>query len=152
MALEIGTKAPDFTLMSHTRQEVELADLLVQKSMIVFVPYPFTRTCTEELCHLRDALSSLDEAGARVVVVTTHAVSTNAEWARQQGYNFDILADYWPHGLVSKEYDAFDDRYGYSTRVTYFLDSGGVIRRVSQSESFGQARDYGDYVDALASY
>lgn len=152
MALAIGTPAPNFTLVSHTREKVSLSDLKGQKSMIVFVPYPFTGTCTEELCHLRDTLGSLNQAGARVVVITTHAVSTNVEWAKQQGYNFDILADYWPHGAVSMAYDAFDDRFGYSTRATYFLDSDGVIRDVSVSDILGEARDYDDYVETLTNY
>lgn len=152
MSLEIGTRAPGFTLVSHTRQKVSLADLFGQKSMIVFVPYPFTGTCTEELCQIRDTLESLNEAGARVVVITAHAVSTNIEWAKQQGYTFDILADYWPHGAVSMAYDAFNDRYGYSTRVTYFLDSEGVIRDVSKSDVLGEARDYDKYVELLSVY
>jgi len=152
MSLDPGTPAPDFTLFSHKREQISLADLKGQKSMIVFVPYPFTRVCTAELCDLRDNLSSLDQAGARVVVITTHALSTNAEWVRQNGFTFDVLADYWPHGAVSLAYDAFDERFGYSTRVTYFLDADGVIRNVSESLVLGEARDHSSYPGMLEGY
>lgn len=152
MPLSHGSKAPDFVLRRQTGEKVSRDDLLGGKSMIVFVPYPFTGTCTEELCQLRDNLGSLNDAGARVVVITTHATSTNLEWAKQEGYEFDILADYWPHGEVSRDYDAFDERFGYSTRVTYFLDEVGEIREVVASGALGEARDYGRYEEILESY
>jgi mycoredoxin-dependent peroxiredoxin len=152
MPLAAGSKAPDFVLRRQTGEKVSLEDLLDQKSMIVFVPYPFTRTCTGELCQLRDNLDFLNEAAGRVVVITTHATSTNLAWARQEAYEFDILADYWPHGAVSRDYDAFDERHGYSTRVTYFLDGEGIIRDVVSSGALGEAREYGRYEEILNSY
>jgi mycoredoxin-dependent peroxiredoxin len=152
MTLEIGTHAPPFTLRRQAGEKISLDDLAGAKSMIVFVPFPFTRTCTAELCQLRDSLDVLNRSETRVVVITTHATSTNAEWARQEGFEFDILADYWPHGEVSRMYDAFDDTFGYSKRVTYFLDDAGLIRDVVASEAFGKARDYDSYEAILASY
>jgi peroxiredoxin len=152
MPLEIGTPAPDFTMRRQSGEKVSLKDLEGNKAMIVFVPYPFTRTCTAELCQLRDGLESLTESDSRVVVVTTHATATNAEWARREGYEFDILSDYWPHGDVSIRYDAFDETHGYSKRVTYFLDRAGVIRDVVSTDALGEARDYDSYSSILASY
>lgn len=152
MPLEIGTPAPDFTMRRQTGKKVSLEDLKGSKAMIVFVPYPFTRTCTAELCQLRDSLDAFKRSETRVVVVTTHATSTNAEWARKEGYEFDILADYWPHGEVSRLYDAFDETYGYSTRVTYFLDGAGIIRDVVSSDVLGEARDHESYETILTGY
>ncbi len=152
MPLEIGTPAPDFTLRRQSGEKVSLEDLKGNKAMIFFVPYPFTRTCTAELCQLRDGLDAFKRSETRVVVITTHATSTNAEWARKDGYEFDILADYWPHGEVSRLYDAFDETYGYSKRVTYFLDGEGVIRDVVSTDALGEARDYDSYSSILASY
>lgn len=152
MPLDVGTPAPDFTLRSQSGAKVSLADLRGSKAMVLFVPYPFTRTCTTELCQLRDSMEPFKRSETRVIVVTTHATSTNAEWARQEGYDFDILADYWPHGEVSRHYDAFDETYGYSKRVTYFLDEKGVIRDVVASDVLGQARDHSRYETILASF
>lgn len=156
MAVEVtlgpGDRAPDFVLRSQTGTKVSNEDLLGGKAMILFVPYPFTRTCTSELCQLRDNLSMFNESQTRVIVITTHAGSTNAAWADHEGFEFDILADYWPHGEVSIKYDAFDEKYGYSKRVTYFLDAEGVIKEVVTSDSFGEARDYDSYERILASY
>lgn len=120
--------------------------------MILFVPYPFTKTCTAELCQLRDGLAIFNRSSTRLVVITTHATSTNAEWARQEGFEFDILADYWPHGDVARQYDAFEERFGFAKRVTYFLDSDAIIRDVVASDVLGVARDYDRYEEILASY
>ncbi len=152
MVLNVGTLAPDFLLRSHTLDKVSRDDLLGDKSMVVFVPYPFTRVCTTELCNIRDTMGSLSDAGARVVVITAHATSTNAEWVRQNQFTFDVLADFWPHGDVSRRYDAFDERFGYSKRVTYFLDGDAVIRDVISSDVLGEAREFDRYGEALAAY
>lgn len=152
MTLDIGTLAPDFSLRSHTLGKVTRDDLIGQKSLIVFVPYPFTRVCTAELCKIRDTMATLNDAGARVVVITAHATSTNAEWVRQNQFNFDVLADFWPHGEISRRYDAFDERFGYSTRVTYFLDGDAVVRDVISSEALGEARDFDRYETVVANY
>lgn len=152
MALEPGTPAPQFGLLSHTRRPVRRDDLLGAKSMLVFMPYPFTSTCEAEACDIRDNLARLNTAGARVVMITTHAMPTNAEWAKQNGFEFDILADYWPHGEVSIAYDAFDERLGTARRITYFLDDEAIIRAVVESEGLGMARDQDRYTEVLASY
>lgn len=149
MALEPGTKAPDFGLLSHTRKPVRLSDLKGEKSLLVFMPFPFTSTCTAEACGLRDSHAKLSDLGARVAMITTHAMQTNAEWARQNDLGFDILADYWPHGAVSQAYDAFDEKIGFAKRVTYFLDAEGVIRDVVETE-YRDARDHDSYSEKLA--
>ena len=54
MPLTAGTPAPDFTLVSQDREKITLEDLKGKKSMIVFMPYPHTRTCDAETCEIRD--------------------------------------------------------------------------------------------------
>jgi peroxiredoxin len=52
--MTVGTSAPDFTLVSQDREKITLEDLKGKKSMIVFMPYPHTRTCDAETCEIRD--------------------------------------------------------------------------------------------------
>ena len=150
MPLAIGTQAPDFTLVSQDREKVSPESLRGKRSMIVFMPYPFTSTCDSEMCNIRDTWDQFSGLDTNVVVITCHPVSTNRVWAAQNGYEFPILADYWPHGEVSRAYDSFDEQYGYSKRVTYVLDAEGVIREVIASDVLGEARDYASYPGALA--
>lgn len=150
MPLAVGAQAPDFTLFSQNREKVGLEDLKGKRSMIVFMPYPHTRTCDAETCEIRDNWAIFDGLDANVVMITTHAVSTNREWSEHNGFTFPILSDYWPHGAVAKEYDTFDEDYGYAKRTTYILDSDGVIRDVIASDVLGEGRPFSAYPEALA--
>lgn len=150
MPLAVGTVAPDFTLVSQNREKISLDDLKGKKSMIVFMPYPHTRTCDAESCEIRDNWALLGDLDANVVIITTHAAPTNREWAERNDFGFPILADYWPHGEVARAYDTFEEAFGYAKRTTYILDADGVIRDVIASDVLGEARPFSDYPEALA--
>ena len=149
MPLDVGTPAPDFTLLNQNREPVSLDDLKGSKSVIVFIPFAFTRTCEGELCQIRDEYAAFDAADTEVVAITCNTHHANRVWIEQQGFQFDILSDWWPHGAVSRKYDTFNEGYGYAERTTYFLDEDGVITSVSRSDHLGEARDFGDYRAAL---
>ena len=149
MTLKVGSKAPDFSLPNQDREPVSLEDLRGSRSVIVFIPFAFTKTCEGELCQIRDEFSLFEAAGARVVVITCNALHANRVWAEQHGFEFDILSDWWPHGEVSRKYDTFNEAFGYAERTTYFLDADGVITDVARSDELGVARDWETYRDAL---
>ncbi len=150
MPLAIGTAAPDFSLIDQDKNEVSLEDLEGGNALVVFIPFPFTGICDSEGCQLRDGLGELGGLDAKVVVITTHAVPTNAKWASENGFEFPVLADYWPHGDVVKAYGAFNDATGTANRVTYVLDASGIIRDVIATDSLGTPREYELYGQALA--
>lgn len=150
MPLDIGTSAPGFTLLNQVREPVSLDDLKGSKSVIVFIPFAFTRTCESELCQIRDEYSVFNEADARVVAITCNTLHANKAWSEQQGFQFDILSDFWPHGAVSRKFETFNEGFGYAERTTYFLDESGVITDVARSENLGEARDFDAYRTALA--
>ena len=149
MTLAIGTTAPEFTLLNQEREPVSLDDLKGSRSVIVFIPFAFTRTCESELCQIRDEYSMFDEAQARVVAITCNTLHANKVWSDQQGFQFDILSDWWPHGAVSRKYETFNEGYGYPERTTYFLDDDAVITQVSRSDRLGEARDFEVYRGVL---
>lgn len=149
MPLEIGTPAPDFTLLNQNREPVSLDDLKGSLSVIVFIPFAFTRTCEGELCQIRDESSLFNDSDARVVAITCNTLHANRVWSEQQAFQFDILSDFWPHGSVSRKYDTFNEGYGYAERTTYFLDADGIITAVTHSDQLGEARDFEDYRAAL---
>jgi len=151
VSLEVGTTAPEFALRSQRREVVSLHDLRGSKAAIVFIPYAFTQTCQGELCEIRDNLHRFNDSGVRVVAITCNTLHANAAWSEQQGFTFDILSDFWPHGETARAYDSFDDKYGYATRTTYFLDEEGLITGVTASEELGVARPFAAYEAMLSS-
>lgn len=150
MTLAPGAKAPPFELRNQRREKVSSEDLEGSKVALVFIPFAFTSTCQGELCEIRDNYGVFEGAGARVVAITCDTSATNARWAADNGFEFDILSDFWPHGEVSRRYDTFNERFGYAERTTYFIDESGTITDVVRSDQLGQARTFAHYEAALS--
>ncbi len=149
MTIEIGDPAPEFTLLSQAKEPLSLESLKGRKTLVVFIPFPFTGVCTDEVCELQENLGRLNALDANVVVITCDTVPTNAKWAQLEGLEFPILSDYWPHGAVSEAYGTFNDRLGVARRSTYVLDKTGIITDIIRSDGPRTARNYEDYVAAL---
>ncbi|WDF32069.1 redoxin domain-containing protein [Arthrobacter agilis] len=148
MPLDIGSTAPSFTLANQFGETVESTSL-VGGAVVVFFPFAFSRVCTDELGQLRDNLELFDAAGVSLVAVSVDHKYTLRAFADANDISFDLLADFWPHGSVTRAYSAFDDAKGYADRVSYVLDGSGVIRAVVSSEH-GQGRPITDYSQALS--
>ena len=146
----VGDLAPDFTLRDQFGQSVTLSALRGQTAVaIVFFPLAFTATCTGELCELRDNLAMFSAAGVRLLGISVDSTATLRVFAEREGYEFSLLADFWPHGEVARRYGAFLDEKGFATRATVVIDSAGVVR-ASFSVSPGEARSLSSYRAALA--
>jgi peroxiredoxin len=150
MAAEIGSPAPDFALYDQDRNEVTLESLKGRKTLVVFIPFPFTGTCEGELCAIRDRLAELNDLDANVVAITTNPLFSNKAWADQNGFGFPVLSDFWPHGAITDAYGTFDPNVGAANRSTYVLDEDGIVRAVVATESRKYAREFDEYVAALA--
>ncbi len=150
MPLEIGSTAPQFSLPNQHREAVSLDDLAGAPAVLVFIPFAFTSTCEGELCEIRDHGGAFNHGGARVVAITCNTLHANRAWSESQGFEFDILSDFWPHGDVSREYQTFNELGGYAERTTYFLDRQGTITKVLASAHIGEARPFDEYLAALA--
>ncbi len=150
MAAAIGSPAPGFELRNIDGEMVGLNDLKGRKSLIVFIPFPFTGTCEGELCMIRDRMAELNEIDANVVAITTDTIFSNRVWSEQNGFDFPVLSDFWPHGAITDAYGTFDPAVGAANRSSYVLDADGVIQAVIATESRSIARDVDEYLAALA--
>ena len=146
----IGKPAPSFALLDQNKELVTTEDLKGSKALVVFMPFPFTGFCDGEVCEIRDNFASLASADAKVVIVTAHAVPTNAKWASENNIEFPVLSDYWPHGVVAQEYGVFNDALGVAIRATFVLDEEGIVRSVVSTDSLGIPREFNNYTEALA--
>ncbi|MHA7284861.1 redoxin domain-containing protein [Arthrobacter sp. MDT3-44] len=149
MPLGIGSAAPRFTLDNQFGETVDSASL-VGGSVVVFFPFAFSRVCTDELGQLRENLDLFDAAGVTLVAVSVDHKYTLRAFADANDISFDLLADFWPHGSVTRAFDAFDAVHGYAERVSYVLDGTGTVRAVVSSPH-GQGRPIADYARALGS-
>jgi len=152
VAIEVGQPAAPFQLPDQEGNPSTLEDLAGSKSLIVFIPFPFTGICDAEVCAIRDDLGALGDLDARIVVITCHAKPTNARWATEHGIDFPVLSDFWPHGEVARAFGVFDERLGVANRTTFVLDAEGIVRQVIASGSLGTAREHDAYASALATF
>ncbi len=150
MPLAVGTPAPAFELVDQDKNPVSQNDLKGHKSLVVFIPFPFSGICSGELCTIRDRLAALNELDAKVVVITVDTYFTNQKWSSDNGFEFPVLSDYWPHGATARAFDAFNEKVGAANRVSYVLDDEGIVREVIDSGSLGTPREFDEYVEALA--
>ena len=150
MVIQVGEVAPDFTLSNQHGEELTLSELVDEGPVaLVFFPLAFSGICTGELCELRDNLAVFNDAKVRLVGVSVDSVFSLKVWAEQEGYEFSILSDFWPHGAVAREYGAFVEERGIATRATVII---GEDRKVLASfeTSPGEARDFAAYHEAVA--
>jgi mycoredoxin-dependent peroxiredoxin len=145
----IGGTAPDFELSNQFGEPVRLSSFRGQNVVLVFYPFAFSGICTGELCEIRDNLAMFEDANATVLAISVDSKFSLRAYAAQEGYSFDLLADFWPHGGVASAYGVFDADSGMAKRGTFIIDAAGSIR-YSVVNPRGQARDLQEYRAALA--
>lgn len=150
MAVEVGDKAPDFTLKDQHGTPVNLSDFAGKKDVVlVFYPLAFSGVCTGELCAIRDELPTLGGDDVQVLAVSVDSVFALRAWTEQEKYQFPLLSDFWPHGGVAQLYGVFDEEKGLARRGTFIIDKAGVVRW-KVVNAIPEARDLEDYRKALA--
>ena len=149
MALINDITAPDFELPNQFGEHIRLSEFRGKKPVaLVFFPLAFSSTCTSELCELRDNLSLFKDSGVELIGISVDSKASLRAWAEAEGYDFTLLADFWPHGDVAKEYGVFIEEKGFANRATFLIDIDGVIR-ASFITAPGQARSREEYTAAL---
>ncbi len=127
--LTVGEEAPDFQLYDQSRRPVSLSDYRGRKNVVlVFYPFAFTSVCGGELCAIRDNVGDLQNDDVQVLTVSVDSVQVHRAWAQQQGFDYPLLADFWPHGAVAKTYGVFSEEIGAALRGTFIIDRDGVVR------------------------
>jgi peroxiredoxin len=118
-------------------------------TLLVFVPFAFSRVCTSELGELQGGLPELEAAGVRVLAASCDPGFALRAWADQDGYGFGLLSDFWPHGAAAQAYRVFDETQGFARRGTFLIDAVGVVRWTLLHPG-GQARPFAAYRAAVA--
>jgi len=144
-SIQVGDKAPDFTLPSQAGEQVRLSDRLGEHAVVLyFYPRDETRGCTAEACAFRDSYEVFADAGAEVIGVSSDSVDRHAGFASHHQLPFTLLSD--QGGRVRKSYGVPATLGVLPGRVTYVIDRAGTVRHV-----FNSMTNIGRHVDdALA--
>jgi peroxiredoxin (alkyl hydroperoxide reductase subunit C) len=149
MPIEVGATAPDFTLRNQNNEEVTLSSFRGDKAvLLVFYPLAFTGICTGELCVVRDDLTSFQNDDVQILTLSVDSPYSHKVFSEREGYDFPLLADFWPHGAVAQAYGVFNDTTGFANRGTFLIDKDGVVRFAEMNEP-GAGRDAQRWRDAI---
>jgi thioredoxin-dependent peroxiredoxin len=130
--IQVGSKAPDFTLPSQSGAPVRLQDRLGERVIVLyFYPRDDTRGCTAEACAFRDSHEVFADAGAEVIGISSDSVDRHAAFAGKHDLPFTLLSD--KGGQVRKSYGVPAVLGVLPGRVTYVIDREGSVRHVFSS-------------------
>ncbi|MBO5994923.1 MAG: thioredoxin-dependent thiol peroxidase [Firmicutes bacterium] len=129
--LEIGTKAPEFTLPDQNGEMKSLADYRGKKVVLYFYPKDMTAGCTKQACAFGELYPQFMEKGAVVLGVSKDTVASHKKFEEKYGLPFTLLSDVEKE--VIQAYDVWKEKKNYGkvtmgvVRSTYLIDEEGVI-------------------------
>ncbi len=132
--LEVGTKAPDFTLPDQSGNPVSLSDFRGKKVILFFYSKDNTAGCTKQACAFGEQYPAFQAKGAVVLGVSKDPVPSHQRFAEKYQLPYPILAD--PEFQVLEAYDVRKEKNMYGKKVmgivrsSYLIDEEGIIRKV----------------------
>lgn len=144
--VNVGEKAPDFTLKNQDNEDVTLSALRGKPVVLVFYPLDFSGICTTELCAIRDDYSAFAQADAIVLGISRDSRHTHKAFIEANGIQHDLLADM--KGEVARVYGSWNEEMAFSERLTVVIAPDGTIIYTVHNAA-GNARDHHEALDAL---
>lgn len=143
--LQIGDRAPEFSLIDQDKQSVSLSSFKGQNVLLLFFPAAFSATCTEELCSVRDDLGRYSALDVQPIGISVDLPFTLARYREEQRLPFPLLSDF--NKEVSRAYGALYEEWiwglkGVSKRAVFVIDRDGIVR---YSEILEDAREVPDF-------
>ena len=129
--IEVGTKAPDFSLPDQNGDMHSLSDYKGKKVILYFYPKDSTAGCTKQACGFADRYPQIQERGAVVLGVSKDTVASHKRFEEKYGLPFTLLSD--TELEVIKAYDVWKEKKNYGkvsmgvVRTTYLIDEEGMI-------------------------
>ena len=152
MSVDVGSKAPDFTLTNQDREPVALSAQRGRPVVLAFFPAAFSSVCTKELCTFRDRLTRLNQANAQVFGISVDTFFTLKAFQADQKLTFPLLSDF--NKQVIRDYGVFNEDMiglkGIAKRAVFVLDRDGVVRHREVLEDARNEPDYEKVFSVLA--
>ena len=156
MAVEVGQKAPDFTLFDSAKQPTKLSDSKGKNVVLAFYPGAFTGVCTTEMCTFRDRFDAFNSMNAQVLGISVDGIFAQKAFSDANNLNFPLLSDYQrevgaAYGVSLPNFAGMEG-YTASERAVFVIDKDGVVKFKWVGENPGVEPDYDEVqrqVDAL---
>ena len=133
LVVQVGDKAPDFTLPSQMGDNVTLVEYFGKKNVVLyFYPKDETTGCTKEACAFRDSYDVFTGLGAEVLGISGQSVQSHKSFASHYGLPFILLSD--ADNKVRQLYGVPATMGFIPGRVTYIIDKKGIVRHIFNSQ------------------
>ena len=132
--LNIGDKAPDFTLCDKTGSPVSLSDFLGKKVVVYFYPKDNTPGCTRQACAFAGAYQEFKSKNVEVIGISKDSVASHVKFAEKYDLPFVLLSD--PELAAIKAFGVWQEKKNYGkismgvVRSTFIIDENGYIEKV----------------------
>lgn len=132
--LNIGDKAPDFTLVNKDGQEVSISDFLGKKVVLYFYPRDNTPGCTRQACAFAGLYQEFEKRGVTVIGVSKDSVASHQRFAEKYNLPFVLLSD--PERVAIEAYGVWQEKKLYGrpsmgvARTTFIIDEDGKIAKI----------------------
>lgn len=133
MAVEVGKKAPDFTLQNQDGEEVSLSDFEGKNIVLYFYPKDMTPGCTTQACDFRDNYEAFSQYNTVILGISPDPIERHQKFIEKHELPFPLLADVDHH--VAELYDVwklkkmFGKEYYGIERSTFIIDSEGIVQK-----------------------
>src|SRR5689334_23794759 len=153
MSVDVGQRAPDFTLTDQDRQAVTLSSQRGKPVVLAFFPAAFSSVCTKELCTFRDSLARLNGANAQVFGISVDTFFTLKAFHDDQKLTFPLLSDFNKQAI--RDYGVFNEDMiglkGIAKRAVFVIDKDGIVRHKEVLDDARNEPNYDAVFKTLAS-
>lgn len=131
--LEVGTMAPDFTLLNQNGEEISLSQYRGQKVILYFYPKDNTPGCTKQACGFAQLYPDFVKKGAVILGVSKDSVKSHKKFEEKYQLPFTLLSD--PDLVAIQAYDVWKEKNMYGKKVmgvvrtTYLINEEGIIEK-----------------------
>ena len=147
MSIEVGSKAPDFSLKSINgsgeKDDFGLSNVTLsdnngkRNTVVLFVPLAFTGVCTQELCDITSGLADYSELNADVIAISVDSPFAQGQWAKNENIGITLASDL--NKQTARDYGVLlDDLIGVgsvSARAAFVVDKEGTVQYAEQTET-----------------
>ncbi|MEO6489512.1 MAG: redoxin domain-containing protein [Ferruginibacter sp.] len=147
MIVQVGEKAPCFTLYDSEKNKISLSDYNGKKNvLLLFFPLAFTSVCTVELCTVRDNIHKYENENVQVLGISVDSVYSLAKYKQEQQFSYPLISDFnreasSAYNVLYPSFSAMEMK-GVSKRSAFIIDKAGIIQ---YAEVLEKAPDLPDF-------
>jgi peroxiredoxin len=160
MMVNVGDKAPEFTLMSKNitgePKPVSLSDFKGKNVVLLFYPLSFTGTCTEEMCTISGGFNEYADLNAEVLGISVDSIFAQEAWAKANGITIPLLSDF--NKETASKYGAIYPAGGFvlgmngvAKRSAFVIDKQGIVQYAEILEDAGKLPNFEKIKECLKS-